>query len=238
MHASNRYWNFGFLILLLTFAASAFTDASYYTQMYGQQPFAPQTSGNGGYFSFPVYSGSYQEQNQRNRQDVNQLFDQSDSFTDTTQLFDAFRSRDTTRSFRSLQNLQDLQEYGNVAQSNTNYDSGSMSYSVGDGNQLTSYRELEFNGRGKRNDVRIKEWIYGGEQVKYAKNFGSTNNYLTNAGFNQRAYTNDLFSGASSTDVVQNRQTQNNRATTNTLNNRYSLQQASFGSGFSIVFNQ
>ncbi|MEK6903437.1 MAG: hypothetical protein AABW64_02210 [Nanoarchaeota archaeon] len=233
----NRYRNFGFLIVLFTFLSGVFAEASFYTQMYGQ-PSTSQKSGNGEYFSFPVYSGSYAQQNQRNSQNVNQNQNQFGSSTSATELLDRFSSQNIQSGFVSNRNLQDLTEFGQQSQNGGNFDGGSSSYSVGDGTQLTSYHELEGNFRGKRNDFRIKEWIYGGEQLKYNRNFGTQNNYATNLGFNQRSLADNINTGASYANTQTTKNTASKNTAQQTSTNRYSLQQTNFGSGFSIVFNQ
>ena len=164
------------------------------------------------------------------------------TFNDKNLIFgENVRNRDLVANFQFNQDRLNLNQDGRSTQSgtNSNFDTGSFSYSVGDGTQPTYQRTLTGNFRGKRNDFTITETIFGGEKTNYNRNFGNrnTNTYSNNIGFNNNRFTNNINTNAGLTDNTLTRNTDLTQKDTNTFKNTYSLTKSDFGSGFRIVFN-
>ena len=219
------------LAVAFLFLAGTVAEASYYTDRYGSNSYSGRDKG--GYFSFPAYPGSYEQTQNRNNLDANQFTTQN-TFNDRNLKFgENVRNRNIGANLNFNQDRLNLNQDGRSTQNN--FDTGSISYSIGDGTQPTYQRVLTGNFRGKRNDFTITETIFGGEKIDYNRNFGNRN--TNTIGYNSNRFSNNIQANAGLTDNTLNRNIDLTQRNTNKINNKYSLVQSDFGSGFRVMFN-
>lgn len=249
------------LFLAFIFVASTFVEAGYITGYGYSNPYtlergnyydsynrgiqqSPLTSygsyGSGRtrvtdeYFSFPSGRGSAYYTN--NRDSALETFFTSQN----TDRDNQFNERLTDNFFGSQaqynRNLFDSTDQASSRNMGGSFDQGSASFSQGNCLNGPSYeRTLKGDFYKRRNDFTITETICGGPQMNLQRTFGNANAYDTSASTNRRTLQDNIYAGVAARTNTVDRTT----ATTDNqqIRNSYSLQQSSFGQGYTLVFS-
>lgn len=186
------------------------------------------------YFSFPYGRGSAYYTN--NRDSALESFFTSQN----TDRGNQFNGRVTDSFFGSQatsnRNLFDSTDQASSRNMGGSFDQGSASYSQGNCVNGPSYeRTLKGDFYKRRNDFTITETICGGPQVNLQRNFGNANAYDTSASTNRRTLQDNIYAGVAARTNTVDRTTATNDV--QQTRNAYSLQQSSFGQGYTLVFS-